>query len=91
MQRLNSKPNLILVNAILVVHISIKNQSAIVDIVMSANDTIWSHYVLNTVTICLPTTFTSTHDQIVVNSTHNFAGFKPLSYLHISVRIECRR
>jgi len=49
-QRLNFVPNLLSDNAILVAHVSIKDQSAFADVVMSADDTIWSRY-LNTVTV----------------------------------------
>jgi len=50
-QRLNFVPKLLLANAILVAHVSIENQSAFADVVMSADDTIWSRYVLNTVAV----------------------------------------
>jgi len=50
-QRLNFVPNLLLASAILVAHVSIEDQSAFADVVMSADDTIWSRYVLNTVAV----------------------------------------
>jgi len=49
-QRLNLVPNLFSDNAILVAHVSIEDQSAFADVVMSADDTIWSCY-LNTVAV----------------------------------------